>query len=839
MSTSLVGSSVRIFWLVLCFAGIVGAQERSYAKAVELVRDGDLEAARRALPEKPENPMQLTLPEYAALCHLPPSTAKHLRPLARMPAADAPLVKELQRIARQLESNALTDKQRAEATASAQRLGTPAVHALIAVLEAPDPRTAREAARILGKLADPRAVAALSAALGRSEGGAESNDVFLTAIRLCTRDQDLAQRELPPSDQYLLLAVRYLSRTELETDCYLWGWRKGLIAEPVDPLLASAERATVAAEASNRIRRSHAATALLIRATSLRRLLSRIVLPHTKLERLRTEIEWGAYWLEPEPFNQALIPPPDFAVHAAILEGFEHVGKPRCVVPAVAASLWSDSGLVRNRAIIVARALTRMFTGEAASLPFDLPAGDPDSVEAARKLLLAADLSEEEAARVQRAIEQAMGGMETAIPLGPNEVDLPPDVTVVAGSESAEPKEVVVFYGTDRAVFSPDFAFYASGYLWAAIAAVLAFVLPRLIRWMLQEHLQVLAPITRWIGWAATALLVVSTTYGSVRTHIKHTRLGFEYGGKRGPFDKASGPYCHLGTCVVGIPPGHVSGEVERPQPLTGDLWEDPDRHVVLLSIRPENDAARYFGQVRDRAKEGGNSAFVFVHGFNVTFEDAALRTAQMTHDLNFQGAPMFFSWPSRGSLLGYTADESTVAWATRHLKRFLRDVRAELPTATIHLVAHSMGNRALTEALRRLAREIEHDGLPRFQEVVLAAPDIDAATFRNDIVPAIRSTAERVTLYASSADEALTVSKTVHGYPRAGDSGELIIVVDGIQTIDVSAELNSSILGHSYYGSEGRVLDDLIALLRKRRKPSERGLAEVLSKGGVHWRLE
>ena len=31
----------------------------------------------------------------------------------------------------------------------------------------------------------------------------------------------------------------------------------------------------------------------------------------------------------------------------------------------------------------------------------------------------------------------------------------------------------------------------------------------------------------------------------------------------------------------------------------------------------------------------------------------------------------------------------------------------------------------------------------------------------------------------------------------------------------------------------------DLIALLRKRRRPKDRGLAEVLSEGGVHWRLE
>ena len=48
--------------------------------------------------------------------------------------------------------------------------------------------------------------------------------------------------------------------------------------------------------------------------------------------------------------------------------------------------------------------------------------------------------------------------------------------------------------------------------------------------------------------------------------------------------------------------------------------------------------------------------------------------------------------------------------------------------------------------------------------------------------------TADRVTLYASSSDEALALSKQVHGYPRAGESGDQLVVVPGIDTIDVSA---------------------------------------------------
>jgi esterase/lipase superfamily enzyme len=80
--------------------------------------------------------------------------------------------------------------------------------------------------------------------------------------------------------------------------------------------------------------------------------------------------------------------------------------------------------------------------------------------------------------------------------------------------------------------------------------------------------------------------------------------------------------------------------------------------------------------------------------------------------------------------------------------------------------------------------------------------------------------TADRVTLYASSNDEALVLSKKVHGYPRAGDSGAELIVLPGMDTIDVST-VDTSLLGHSYYGNNLTVLADLFDVLHE-SKPAE-----------------
>ena len=109
-----------------------------------------------------------------------------------------------------------------------------------------------------------------------------------------------------------------------------------------------------------------------------------------------------------------------------------------------------------------------------------------------------------------------------------------------------------------------------------------------------------------------------------------------------------------------------------------------------------------------------------------------------------------------------------------------------ESQAQSISLIAHSMGNRALTAALKELQLELR-DQSRLFNQVILAAPDIDADEFRESIVPGMMQTANRFTLYASARDEALAASQLVHRGPRAGDAGRGLVVVPGIDTIDVT----------------------------------------------------
>ncbi|MCB9729793.1 MAG: alpha/beta hydrolase [Deltaproteobacteria bacterium] len=386
---------------------------------------------------------------------------------------------------------------------------------------------------------------------------------------------------------------------------------------------------------------------------------------------------------------------------------------------------------------------------------------------------------------------------------------------------STEPVSVPVYYGTDRApVVAADALSAAQRALgWTAlISLVLAGALVWRARRRGTRRAWLLAGFTGVVALVVIANAAFPVLRGQARTEIV-------YGAERGELV--------TGIVDVTIPPGHVVGQIEAPSLLTFEVTDDEDRHIVLQSIEqlPADD---FYAALRERVSRGRDrSAFVFVHGYATTFEEAAQRTAQIAYDLDFDGAPMMFSWPSQGTKIGYSVDEANAEWAVGHMKQFLERVAKEVGPGTVHLLAHSMGNRVLTKALQLMPPMPE--GTPRFREVMLAAPDIDASTFKDQIAPAIMNSGARVTLYASANDEALLLSKKVHGYPRAGDAGDGLVVVAGVDTVDAS-RVETSLTGHSYFGDNRTVLDDIFRLVRLGMPVDRRPALEAREQKGLRY---
>jgi esterase/lipase superfamily enzyme len=311
----------------------------------------------------------------------------------------------------------------------------------------------------------------------------------------------------------------------------------------------------------------------------------------------------------------------------------------------------------------------------------------------------------------------------------------------------------------------------------------------------------------------------VRVFYGTNRAPTGDLKPALFYGKGRGDLQ--------YGYLNVTIPQIHKEAELE-----TQPRWADYTfvlseasmrrRYVLLDQVTPlaKDDFVR---ALRQQIKDSpSKDLFIFVHGFNNTFEDAARRAAQMAYDLDFDGTPILYSWPSQGFVAAYAADEAAVGISGRKMADFLETVVSQSGAQRIHVLAHSMGNRALIEAMQTyLAKRAPNERQHIFGQIVFTAPDVDRDYFI-DAIDSLRGTAERVTLYASGNDHALFYSQFVHGAPRAGTAGDFIIKLAGLDTIDMSA-VPADILGHSYFAANSGAIYDIFRILWRGDPPPQR----------------
>ena len=331
-----------------------------------------------------------------------------------------------------------------------------------------------------------------------------------------------------------------------------------------------------------------------------------------------------------------------------------------------------------------------------------------------------------------------------------------------------------------------------------------------------------------------TVARTVSVYYATDREAVSRDPGNVAFGWRRG-YGEEGRPF-ELGVCRIEISRQRNHDKVSPLPRYSSELVK-----IVSTSRLQQR---RFYDRIRERMwYAGANETFVFVHGFNNTFETAAKRAAEIWYDVGFEGPPIMFSWPSRGGsffrgVFGYFADSETMEWSAVHLKTFLLELVAETSAeklyvddpARVHLIAHSLGSHMLLRAILLVADELKQRDRPIFCDIILAAPDIDRDIFRDVIVlDLLRARlAEHYTLYASSADKVIKTSQTLQFYPRAGYADEGIVAVDhqDFDTIDASAIHSGRLaLNHDYFVTEPRLIRDLIQVLRKQnRDPASPG---------------
>jgi len=260
----------------------------------------------------------------------------------------------------------------------------------------------------------------------------------------------------------------------------------------------------------------------------------------------------------------------------------------------------------------------------------------------------------------------------------------------------------------------------------------------------------------------------------------------------------------------------------------------------------------------------------LFVHGFNTSFESAALTMGELCHFLGRDFVCGIFTWPAggrRGTLFGYDVDRESAEYAVEDLVKAIRIVGRTPGVERVHLIAHSRGTDTVATALAQLSAEAymrrsSPDREFHIANVVLLAPDLDAdvaitkifKVFSDPDLPFGDNAAPealapppgmKLSLYVSPDDQAIATASWLFGsIARLGRidaamfTPEQITAIGMLGAVDIiQVRGTTDFFGHSYFVSNPRVSADIVAMLRYDLQPNDPGRA-LEQIAGPFWRV-
>jgi esterase/lipase superfamily enzyme len=314
--------------------------------------------------------------------------------------------------------------------------------------------------------------------------------------------------------------------------------------------------------------------------------------------------------------------------------------------------------------------------------------------------------------------------------------------------------------------------------------------------------------------------------------------------------------------------------ELGRFPPIPYEVAVGPDgiRRVPAVVEAYEEAKQQLQAQIAKRlAIARRKDVVLFVHGYNTSFESAALTMGELCHFLGRDFVCGIFTWPAgghRGILFGYDVDRESAEYAVEDLVKAIRIVGRTPGVERVHLIAHSRGTDTVATALAQLSAEAymlrsSPDREFHIANVVLVAPDLDGdvaitkifKVFSDPDLPfgekaepgALVPPASglKVTLYVSPDDKAIAMAGWLFGsIARLGriDAAmlkpEQITAIGMLRAVDIiQVRGTTDFFGHSYFVSNPRVSADIVAMLRYDLQPNEPGrpLEQI---AGPFWRV-
>ena len=272
-------------------------------------------------------------------------------------------------------------------------------------------------------------------------------------------------------------------------------------------------------------------------------------------------------------------------------------------------------------------------------------------------------------------------------------------------------------------------------------------------------------------------------------------------------------------------------------QVIDGEIVEDPEAVAAL-----DASVARVHAEVKRRlALTPRKDVYLYVHGFNNSFEDAAFALAELWHFFGREGLPIVYTWPAgHPGIFGYTYDRESSEFTVFHLKQLIKWLSEQPEIENIHLIAHSRGADVAVSAFRELVIWARGAGLnPRerfkIKNFVMAAPDLDVQVMSQRIAAERLALAvDQATLYTSPGDKAIGIAEWLFASPR-GRLGTLGIdelteeeigrmKANAARVTVVNFEGESTGYGHDYFRTNPAVSSDIVLMIRYGLKPGEAG---------------
>jgi len=192
------------------------------------------------------------------------------------------------------------------------------------------------------------------------------------------------------------------------------------------------------------------------------------------------------------------------------------------------------------------------------------------------------------------------------------------------------------------------------------------------------------------------------------------------------------------------------------------DRVETLDEDAMITEIRRQVDASPR------------RSLLLNINGFRERFPSALRKTAFLAHVLDIDTPVVVFDWPGdQGSTpRGYLRAQDVARQSGLDLALLIEKIENEVRPDNFWILANSMGGEVVVSAFAELYKTAEMADIEtEVEHVILTAPDISHAEFGRRFKHKLLALSEDVTIYVSSNDRALLMSRVINRGRRLGES--------------------------------------------------------------------